>query len=122
MSDLLHQPEPRPEVIETLRALAARGANVRDLTAEIIQRVGLNEDAVLPILWYFSKAFCLPLPVVLPIREWLGTDRDQEINALLLPEIQNARIRWATRPVDDTNGPAQDIVPDTGLTASHLRS
>ena len=120
--DWTQQADPRPELIERLRALASRGTTVRELTREIIHREGLKEGAFLPILWYFSQAFCLPLPVVLPIREWLGTDRDQEIDATLLPAITESRCRWVAATGDDHNGPALDTIPGNGLTASQTRS
>jgi hypothetical protein len=36
----------------------------------------------------------LPLPKVLPVREWLGTEDDEEINAIILPAIAGTRDQW----------------------------
>jgi hypothetical protein len=114
MNDSFQQPEPRRDVVDRLRALALRGATVRELVAEIVSCLGLKEDAVLPILWYFTRAFCLPLSEVLPIREWLGTDRDEEIDALILPAIERARGTWAGAPVREQD----NLACRDGLTTS----
>jgi hypothetical protein len=122
MSESTRQPEPRTDVIASLQALAARGASVRELVSEVVDRVGLKGDEVVPIVWYFSKAFALPLPVVLPLREWLGTDRDEEIDALLLPAIRGARDRWPALPADEHDGRGWPSAPEAGLAAPQHRS
>ena len=84
-----------------------RGTNVRELTAEIHHRLGLENEAMLPVLWYFTEAFGLTLPEVLPIREWIGTDRDEEIDALIMPSIAKAkenRMDAGTETQDGGNG------------------
>ncbi len=98
------QAEPRSDIIDSLRALAARGARVRELADEIVARLDVKSmrEYMLPVLWYFMKAFCLPLPRVLPIREWIGTEDDAEIDALILPEIEKSKDKWNTRPTPDT--------------------
>ncbi len=48
----------------------------------------------MPVLAGFVKAFSVPLLKVLPIREWIGSTSDAEIDALILPEIENARPKW----------------------------
>jgi hypothetical protein len=91
MSQTLTAADAKPEVIQELRNLADRGATVRELVALIQNRVGLKEDAILPVLWYFMSAFSLTLPEVLPLREWLGTDNDKEIDSIILPATEKAK-------------------------------
>jgi hypothetical protein len=122
MSENTLQTEPRADVIASLRALAGQGASVRKLADEVISRVGLKGDEVLPLLWYFSKAFALPLPVVLPLREWLGTDRDEEIDALLLPAIRASRDRWEALSAGEQDGRAWGASSEAGLVAPENRS
>jgi hypothetical protein len=104
-----------------MRELAARGTTVRELVNEVRSRLGYEEDAIVPVLWYFTQAFEIPLPEVLPIREWMGTDRDAEIDALILPAIEKRRSRWLpTAP--QSNGTARDPSPDSGQAAPDHRS
>jgi hypothetical protein len=72
-------------------------------------------------LWYFTQAFCLPLAAVLPIREWMGTEKDDEIDAILLPAILSTRDRWATLD-EAANGSAVDPEQSPGLAATDQRS
>ncbi len=97
---------PDLQLIGELRALADRGTTVRGLAQTIQDRLNIQPDAILPILWYFKRAFALPLVTVLPIREWLGTDNDAEIDAVILPAIARARGKWApTSPqLQETSG------------------
>lgn len=94
MHKILGQPVLRPDIITALRQMAVRGTSVRELTSEIRHRLGLKNEAIVPVLWYFTEAFGLTLPEVLPIREWIGTDRDEEIDALIMPAIANATEKW----------------------------
>jgi hypothetical protein len=95
MQQVIEEPEVRADVIGAMRNLAKQGAGVREL-AECVQfKVPLKQDALLPVLWYFMKAFYLPLGDVLPIREWLGTTDDATINALILPAIERTRRKWS---------------------------
>jgi hypothetical protein len=91
------------EVVRELRSMASQSTSVRQLVELIQRRLALGEHEILPILWYFTHAFCLALPKVLPIREWLGTNQDEQIDALILPEINNAKERWI-RPLQKTVG------------------
>ena len=84
----------RKDVIQTLRSQARQGANVRQLVATIVESLQLREHRVIPVVSYLTGAFCLPLPTVLPVREWMGTENDEEIDALILPAIEKARIKW----------------------------
>lgn len=95
MNQLLEPPDVRADVIEALRDLARRGTTVRELVRMLQTSMDLDQDSLLTILWYFMKAFCLPLGDVLPIREWLGTDRDEEIDAAILPAIKKTMGRWS---------------------------
>jgi hypothetical protein len=103
-----------------MRALALRGTTVKELVTEVRTRLGYGEDTLIPVLWYFQRAFCLPLTAVLPIREWVGTDRDEEIDAVILPAITKTRDQWAT-PKAAENGTA-DSELNPGLTAAEQRS
>jgi hypothetical protein len=93
------QEEVRDDVVQKLRALAAGGGTVRDLVGLLRTELGIKEDALLPVLWYFMKAFTLPLGDVLPIREWLGTGDDEAVNAAVLPAIRKAmgRVGYVVR-------------------------
>jgi hypothetical protein len=82
-------------VIQELREAARRGASVRELVAVIHRRTGSSDKTPIPVLTGFLHAFRVPLPKILPIREWLGTNNDQEIDALILPEIEKTRPQWA---------------------------
>ena len=93
MSQTLTNTDPKPEVIQEMRNLADGGATVRELVAVIQRRIGLKGDAVVPILWYFMNAFSLTLPEVLPLREWLGSSADKEIDSIIMPAIEKARGR-----------------------------
>lgn len=107
MNEVLEQPKPRADIIAVLRQLAARGTTVRELTGEIRRRLGCENEAIVPVLWYLTEAFGLTLPEVLPVREWIGTDRDEEIDALIMPAIANTREKWAnavTEQVNSDNG------------------
>jgi hypothetical protein len=95
----------RSDVIQSLRSLARKGANVRQLVAAITELLQLKEHRVIPVLSYLTSAFCLPLPTVLPIREWLGTENDEEIDAMILPAIEKARSKWEG---EEQNGVAAD--------------
>jgi len=104
MADSLAEPELKSELIRDLRDRAEQGARVRDLVGCVQSGLALKETAVLPVLWYFTKAFHLTLRDVLPIREWLGTDSDQEIDALILPAIRRTHAQWAAdRPNMNTD-------------------
>ena len=77
------------------RKLANQGNSVPELVRFVQSELVLKHDALLSVLWYFMKAFHLPLGEVLPIREWLGTGDDREINALVLPAIQRSKDKWS---------------------------
>ena len=88
------EPELRADLEQKLRSMADGGATVRQLVETIQCQLDLNGDAVIPVLAYFVKAFRVPLLDVLPIREWLGTTNDEEINALVLPALEKTKDRW----------------------------
>lgn len=83
------------DVIRELRETARRGASVRALVEVMHRRTGSSNATLIPVLVGFVHAFRVPLPKILPIREWLGTNNDQEIDALILPEIEKTRPQWA---------------------------
>jgi hypothetical protein len=95
MPSAIQVPPARADLVESMRDLAQRGGSVRELVCCIRSEMGLEHDALLQVLWYFMKAFHLPLGQVLPIREWLGTGNDEEIDALILPAIRRSREKWS---------------------------
>ena len=118
MEQIIDDPGVKPEIVEAMRDLADQGMGVRGLVKCIQSRLGSREVQLLPTLWYFMKAFHLPLMDVLPIREWLGAANDSEIDALLLPAIASTRSQWAV------NRSARRPLPPTGefgLTAAKQR-
>lgn len=100
------QPQVNEDLVREMRQLASKGATVPQLVWAIQMKLGYKEDAALPILWYFTAAFCLPLPAVLPLREWFVQHDDAAINALLLPEIARTQAKWypASSASSDNNG------------------
>src|SRR5579862_7027577 len=94
MNTLHEQAKPRQDVIDALRAMAGRRTTVRELVREVQTRLGFKSGALIPVLWYFTQTFGLPLQEVLPIREWLGTENDEDIDALILPKIAATREQW----------------------------
>ncbi len=95
MTKVFSNIELNVELLQELRHLAERGATVRELVTAIQSGLGLAPDALIPVLWYLTSAFNLSLREVLPVREWLGTDNDEEINAIILPAIEHAKQKWA---------------------------
>jgi hypothetical protein len=87
--------EVRVELIQELRALAERGADVPELVELLLQRLELEErNAVLLTILYFRTAFDLSLREALPLREWLGGRDRTEIDSLLIPAMQRSKDRW----------------------------
>ena len=86
----------KPELIRELRSLVNRGTSVRELTQVIQSRLGCESYEYLPVLAAFVHSFCLPLKTVLPIREWIGSCNDAEMDALLVPENLTQPVRLAT--------------------------
>jgi hypothetical protein len=97
MPQVIDEPEVRDDLVEAMRDLAKRGKGVRELVRCVQSELGLTHNALLPVLWYFTKAFYLPLGEVLPIREWLGADNDAEIDAIILPAIQRVKAKWSAQ-------------------------
>ena len=93
----------RADIVREMRETASRGGTVPELVTLVQAKAGYNDGAILPVLWYFSKAFCLPLPIVLPLREWFFDRNDEAINALLLPEIEQNRAQWSLVRSGGTN-------------------
>jgi hypothetical protein len=94
MEQVIDEQEVRADVVRALRDLAKHGAHVRQLVEHVQIQLGLRSDALLSVLWYFMKAFYLPLDKVLPIREWLGTRDDSSIDSIILPAIERTRSKW----------------------------
>ena len=123
MTEPREDPEINTDVIRQMRLLARRGTTVRELVHTVQVGLGLKSDAVLlPALWYITRAFYLTLPAVLPIREWLGTTQDEEINALILPAIEQTRARWMAELATAYNGTTGTAATDPGAAAREHRS
>jgi len=90
--------EVRVELIQELRALAERGADVPELVELLQRRLELNDaNSLLPVFLYFRTAFDVTLREALPLREWLaGRDRS-EVDSLLIPAMQRSKSRWQAR-------------------------
>lgn len=92
--------EVSAELIQELRTLAGRGADVPELVDLLQQRLELDDaKAVLPAIVFFRAAFDLSLREALPLREWLaGRDRS-EIDSVLMPALLRSKGRWQAREV-----------------------
>lgn len=86
--------EYREDVLREMREMADRGTNVRSLVSVLQNRLSLDDEAIIPVLVYFRRAFSVSLVDILPIREWLGSDLDQEIDDEVMPKIIEARAKW----------------------------
>jgi hypothetical protein len=113
VTEVFDDPKLRDDLLVELRERAAAGANVRQLTHCIQSRLGTPPLAVIPVLAYFCRAFEIRLPKALPIREWLGTDHDAEIDALILPEIEATRHQWEAEAL--TNGESSGSAPSVAM-------
>jgi len=90
--------EVRVEVVQEMRSLAERGADVPDLVALLHDRLDLrNGVALLPVLAYFRAAFCLSLREALPLREWLDGQDRSEVDSILIPAMRRAKEQWQTK-------------------------
>ena len=85
------------EMIDAMRDTANRGGEIRAIANVIFERFPESNHPVVPVIAYFRRAFCLSLTDVMSLREWIGTDEDDEINAELLPKIQEAKSTWLNR-------------------------
>jgi hypothetical protein len=121
MADDFEIPKRDADLVRQMRVLAVNGATIRELVAEVHKRLEYPGQAIIPVLWYFTEAFCLPLRAVLPLREWMGTDNDDGINAMLLPAIMNTRDRWE-RLVETVNGVPDGKEWSAGLASHEKRS
>jgi len=88
------EPAIREDILHRMRDMARRGTNVRELVRFVQGKLGVNEAVYLPVLGYLTRAFGLHLREVLPVREWIGSDYDDEINAALIPAIERNRPYW----------------------------
>ena len=109
-------------MLNAVRSLAAREVSVRPLVQEICSRLGHKKPLVLPVLWYFTHAFHISLREALPLREWIGSEDDSEINTLTLPAIERTRDRWMAELAPEYNGLAGAAVAEPGAVAHEHRS
>jgi hypothetical protein len=86
--------EMRDAILNEMREMIDRGTDVRGLTEFLQQRLELKSDSAIPVMAYFCRAFYLQLYDILPIREWLGSDKDREVNELIMPKILKERPKW----------------------------
>ena len=88
---------PNESILCEMRALALAGASVHKIVAALQARLKSKTPDVIPTLWYFKHAFCLTLREVLPLREFIGSDLEEEMNGLLLPAISANKEQWACK-------------------------
>jgi hypothetical protein len=88
---------PDESILREMRALALAGVSVHKIIAVLQARLKSNAPEVIPTLWYFKHAFCLTLREVLPLREFIGSDLEEEMNGLLLPSILKTKDEWACK-------------------------
>lgn len=80
------------ELIQELRTLAERDADVPELVEVLLNRLELEpRNAVLPAITYFRSAFDLSLREALPLREWIGSGDRSEIDSILIPAMKRTR-------------------------------
>jgi hypothetical protein len=106
MNGQIEQLALRQDIIQELRTKAAKGSTVRELVGVIQSRLECGDQALLVVLWYFTAAFRVPLRQVLPIREWLGSNNDEEIDGEILPAIAATRHLWVSADGDPLVGAA----------------
>jgi hypothetical protein len=98
MFDGFEQGEADVGVVQHMRALTSRGADVAEVAAFVLGRLNLPRDkALLALIIYFRSAFCLSLREALPLREWLNNNDRSEIDSILIPAMQRTEERWKTR-------------------------
>ncbi len=98
MVDSFSDPPVNKAILQEMRRLAESGTTVRELTQLIQSRLGITQaNGVVAILSYFSRAFGIPLQFILPIREWLDTNQDAEIDAEILPIIEQYKDQWTPK-------------------------
>jgi hypothetical protein len=86
--------EVRIELVQELRDLAERGADIPEMVELLQQRLELDDkSAVLPAIVYFRAAFDLSLREAMPLREWLGGRDRTEIDSILIPALQRSKKR-----------------------------
>lgn len=95
MATLQQQEMFRCDVTRYLREMAAQGASLTSMIQYVQDALGHSERMIVPTLAYFCHAFSLPLPVVLPLREWPENESDAEIVPLLkhLESLANENAR-----------------------------
>lgn len=87
--------EPNAEVVQEMRALATRGAEVPEIVEFLLGRLGLDDrKALFPTLVYFVTAFGISLREALPLREWLSGKDRSEVDSILIPAMRAAKERW----------------------------
>jgi len=92
------QGEVRIEIIQEMRDLAERGADVSEIVEWLQKRLGLQTgNSLFPILIYFRSAFDLTLREALPLREWLGGRDRSEVDSILIPAMQRTKEKWRSR-------------------------
>jgi hypothetical protein len=89
--------EPNESILHEMRALAMAGASVHKITEVLHERLNSKTPDIIATLWYFKHAFCLSLREVLPLRELIGTELEEEMDRLLLPAIVKAKEQWACK-------------------------
>ena len=92
------QGEVRIEIIQGLRSLAERGADIPEIVAYLQDRLGLEKyTSLFPALAYFRAAFYLSLREALPLREWLAGKDRSEVDSILIPAMQRTKEQWHSK-------------------------
>jgi hypothetical protein len=92
------QGEVRADVIQELRVMASRNADVPELVQFLQDTLQLNgATGFMVAIVYFRAAFDLSLREALPLREWIGARDRSEIDSILIPAMQRSRSHWEAR-------------------------
>ncbi len=97
MHHAIRQKEWEREIHPKLREMAANGESLTAMVDFVMSAMAIllphQEVATIPMLLCFCRAFSLPLPVVLPLREWVYDRKENEESQALLAHIEEFRNR-----------------------------
>jgi hypothetical protein len=86
------------DIVDKLRAMARRQASVSSMVEFVNKELAHSEVAIIPLMWYFCRAFSLPLRDVLPLREWVHSHDDVSI-AVLKTRLESFGTGHPTTPI-----------------------
>jgi hypothetical protein len=73
----------RQDIVDRLRAMAARRETVDEMVEYVQRELGFSKEFIVPVLPFFCRAFDLPLKEVLPLREWVANRSNEDATTLL---------------------------------------